>query len=108
MDLLKKNIDFLRAFRVLSEKQSLLLLKSITDQQAQILGDIAANILGKVLHISSNNKAELLKHKTFIRCIGTGKTSRRKRVICIKKHSKGALALIRVTADKIVRLVDSK
>lgn len=105
MDLLKKNIHFLAAFSVLNEKQSLFLIRNITSSQAQVIGDIAANILAKGLRLSAESKTKLQVHKAFVRCIGDAATNLHKRANCIRKHPRATLTLIRVSADKILRVV---
>lgn len=108
MDRLKRNIYFLCAFRSLSEKQSRLILKHITPEQSQVLGDIAANLLTKNLRLTQSGKTRLSQYKEFVYCVGARETTPASRLRCIKKQPEAALTLIEVTRDKIVRLCPAK
>lgn len=108
MDLLRKNISFLQAFKVLSETQRLILLENVTPEQSKILSDIAANILRGNLRLSPDKKVLLSKHKKFLRCISDSNTSHQDRLKCIKNHPKSSLTLIEVSVYKITRLVKAK
>lgn len=107
MDRLKRNIHFITAFKSTSAKQSLLLLKHITPEQSQVLGDIAANLLKKTLLLSKGGKEKLSKYKEFVYCIGDGETTHAHRIRCIKKDHQAALTLIEVTTEKLQRLCNN-
>lgn len=104
MDRLKKNINFITAFKSTDKKQSLALLKYITPEQSQVLGDVAANLLKRTLSLPKGGKERLAKYKEFVYCIGDGRTSHAHRLRCIKKEPEAALTLIEVTSDKLYRL----
>lgn len=107
MDRLKRSIHFINAFKSTSKKQSLILLKHITPEQSQVLGDVAANLLKKTLLLPKGGKEKLSKHKEFVYCIGDGQTTHAHRLRCIKKDPEAALALIEVTGDKLKRLCNN-
>jgi len=83
-----------------------LVLKQITPEQSQVLGDIAANLIKKVLKLSREAKGKLSKHRDFVYCIGDIETGHTKRLRCIKKDPEAALELIASTVDKVRRLVN--
>ena len=105
MERLKSNAHFLAAFDELTYKQCILLLRNISDKQALILGDIAANILAGSLRMSKPNKEKLSKHRKFIRCLGSHDTTRSARRHCIQKQPQVALLLIKFSKEKVLRLV---
>lgn len=104
MDRLKRNIGFIGAFKNASPTQAKALLKNITQDQSQVLGDIAANLLNRTLTLSSKGKQLLKEYKDFVFCIGNKETTHTRRLNCIKKHPQQALRLIEVTAQKLERL----
>lgn len=107
MDRLKRHIHFIAAFKNISQKQSQTLLKYITPEQSQVLGDIAANLLQRTLKLPSGGKQQLSKYKEFIYCIGDTQTTHKERLRCIKKYPDAALTLIAVTGEKLQRLCSS-
>lgn len=105
MERLKNNRHFLSAFGNLSRKQCVLLIENITQEQAIIISDIAANVLAGTLSLSTQNKERLSKHKDFIRCLGSSNNTHIAKRRCITKHPKSVLLLIEITKDKVLRLV---
>lgn len=105
MERLQRNIGFIAAFKsTTSAKQAKALLKNITPEQSEVLGDIAANLIQRTLTLSAKGKESLGKYREFVYCIGDKGTTHKHRLRCIKKHPDQALILIEVTAEKLVRL----
>lgn len=105
MDLLKKNIEFLKGIRAMSQNQRTAVLRKVTSDQANVIADISANILAKILTLSPIDKISLRKHKLFIRFVGSKETGRAKRIKAVRSNPKAASAVILVTLSKIINLV---
>jgi hypothetical protein len=105
MNRLVKHAAFVQVFGLLSEEQGLLLMKHVTEQQAVVLADIAANVLVGQIKMTGQSKNQLSDYKDFIRCLAATGVSPSGRVRCIKSHPEAALLLIRLVKDKILRVV---
>lgn len=105
METVYKNLDFLKAYTKISEKQRHGLIKNVTDEQAKLIGEIAANILAKTLSISEENKLGLRRHRSIIRVLGSKDSSSKKRVNSIKRNYKVAAKLLDITAKKLIKII---
>ena len=104
MEALKKNLDFLKAFRGMSEEQQLLVLRNATKEQVKVIGDIAINILRKNIRLTAKDKKRLIKYKDFIRVIGVTETSQSNRLQTVRDNPRGAIELILTTLQKLIRI----
>ena len=104
MEALKKNLDFLKAFRGMSEEQQLLVLRNATKEQVKVIGDIAINILRKNIRLTAKDKKRLIKYKDFIRVIGVTETSQSNRLQTVRVNPRGAIELILTTLQKLIRI----
>ena len=105
MELLRKNIEFLKGIRSMSKDQRIAVLRNVTPEQAKVIGDICVNILNKILSLSAMDKLSLRKHKLFIRFVGSKETSQKKRISAIKSSPRAGIAVILIALPKITRLV---
>ena len=66
---MKKQALFLTFLNAANKKQQTLLLKSLTSDQLDVIGEISLNIYTGVLKISKRDKNELLPYKNDIRLL---------------------------------------
>lgn len=103
----RKNIDFLKGVMCMADEQRLAVLSVATQDQAKVIGDIAANVLKKNLRVGETDKTNLQKHRDFIRLVGSQQTSHSDRLQAIRSNPEAAKALILATTTKLARAVKS-
>ena len=95
-------LRFLISNAPLSQKYAL--LRNVTEQQANILSEIAVNVLYGVLPISRYYKRKLQPFKKIWHMLVHSSNSVRKKLI--GKHSEGVLLLIKAVRKTLKKLIE--
>ena len=104
MDLIKKNIEFLLSFRLLSDKQRSSVIRNATADRAKMIGDIAVNVVQKVLKVSDSDKTRLRRYKSVIRHISLEETNQKERLKLVRNNPAAVSTLIQTTAEKLAKI----
>ena len=95
---MKKQALFLTFLNAANKKQQTLLLKSLTSDQLDVIGEISLNIYTGVLKISKRDKNELLPYKNDIRLLSAREVSAKKKQIILLKRPNLVHLLIKPVA----------
>lgn len=103
MQLIKKNLTFLKAVAELPKKQAQQLLLYTTREQTDAIAEIAHNLLAKVLHLSDEHITPLKIHKLLIRKLAdhTNTQSHRKLQKYLANKVQGVSFMLRSTLPRI-------
>lgn len=104
MDGVKRNMAFLKGFEGLSDKQKVAVIGIVTKEQADVISDIAANVVAGVLKISDNDKTTLKNHKSFIRLIAAEEATSLERQKTIRDNPRPVIKILKATVHRLARI----
>ena len=105
MNLIKESIVFLQALTILPMKQVRMLLKHVNKQQVLAIGEIAKNILAKVINIPSEYKDSLKRYKGVIRKLANPESTSTSRYNTIVSKPEVIARMVQAVVKKLLKLV---
>lgn len=77
-------------------KQRKLVLASVTRDQLKVLGEIAANVIHKVILLNPEEKKVLKKYKSFLLVLGDKTAARKVKVYFLKRKQRVIASLLKI------------
>lgn len=104
--LVKKHIAFLMLILTTERKQALVLLNTITLQQAKLIYEVFHNIMSNSLHLETRTIGLLRRYKSTIKYL-SGRASVKNKQRYIKSHKKQVFTILRLVNKKLLPYIDT-
>ena len=105
---LKKHLPYLQTLAIAAPAQRKAIIATSSNEQIDILSELAANTLAGVIKLTTKEKQQLLPHAKVIRTAGRESNKLSTRKIIAVRHSEIIGLLVGMVIKKLLKHISSK